>query len=288
MARQLRIEFPGAVYHITSRGNARGNIFEQIADKRLFISILTQVIERNNWLCHAYCLMDNHYHLLIETIDANLSVGMRQLNGVYTQSFNRIHKRVGHLFQGRYKSIHVEQETYLLELCRYIVLNPIRAGMVKSADQYTWSSYKATAGMVEQPPFLTAAWILRHFGKQRRMAQKKYRAFVSEGLDRPSPMEALVAQCILGSERFIEKIKHSMSNGELSSEIPKRQRLISRPSLEQLFPMDIKITKSHRNEFIKEAFQHYGYTQSEISRHIKLHYSTISRLINNQTSKLKT
>jgi putative transposase len=112
MARQLRLEFPGAIYHVTSRGNARQAIFLDDHDRLNFLDILGNIIGRSNWLCHAYCLMDNHYHLLIENIDPNLSLGMRQLNGVYTQTFNRKHNRVGHVFQGRYKSIIVEKDSF--------------------------------------------------------------------------------------------------------------------------------------------------------------------------------
>ena len=126
MARPLRIEYPGAVYHVTSRGNARKKIFLDDIDRDEFLATLGWVVERFGWGCHAYCLMDNHFHLLIETPKPNLSLGMRQLNGVYTQRFNRRHKRVGHLFQGRFKAILVERDSYLLELARYIVLNPVR------------------------------------------------------------------------------------------------------------------------------------------------------------------
>jgi REP element-mobilizing transposase RayT len=139
MARPLRIEYPGAVYHITSRGNAYQDVFLDDADRERFLEVLKQTVDRFNWLCHAYCLMMNHYHLLIETVDPTLSRGMRQLNGVYTQAFNRRHERVGHLFQGRYKAILVEKETYLLELSRYIVLNPVRAKMVKKPEEWEWS-----------------------------------------------------------------------------------------------------------------------------------------------------
>lgn len=117
----------------------------------MFLEVLSEVCERFNWECHAYCLMSNHYHLLIETPDANLSQGMRQLNGVYTQRFNRVHGRVGHVFQGRYKGILVEKDSYLLELARYIVLNPVRAGMVRSAKDWPWSSYRATCGQIKPP-----------------------------------------------------------------------------------------------------------------------------------------
>ena len=126
MTRPLRIEFPGGVYHITSRGNGQQEIFLTEADRELFLDLLGQAIDRFQWLCHAYCLMANHYHLLIETPEANLSRGMRHLNGVYTQRFNRQHQRGGHVFQGRYKAIVVQKDSHLLALCRYVVLNPGR------------------------------------------------------------------------------------------------------------------------------------------------------------------
>ena len=134
MARPIRIEYPGAVYHVTSRGNAGNKIFSDDQDREIFLPILAAVVKRYNWLCHAYCLMDTHYHLMIETPDANLSIGMRQLNGIYTQKYNRRHETPGHIFQGRYKAILVQKENYLLELCRYVVLNPVRAGVVQKPE----------------------------------------------------------------------------------------------------------------------------------------------------------
>lgn len=127
MARPLRIEYPGAVYHLTSRGNRQEAIFQDDEDRYGFLDIFGKTVRRYNWICHAYCLMDNHYHLLVETPDGNLSLGMRQLNGLFTQLINRRHGKVGHVFQGRFKSILVEKEAHLLELCRYVVLNPVRA-----------------------------------------------------------------------------------------------------------------------------------------------------------------
>jgi len=145
MARPLRIEFPGAVYHVTSRDNTRAPIFIDDSDREDFLSILGSVVRRYNWLCHAYCLMGNHYHLIIETIEGNISRGMRQLNGVYTQKFNWKHARTGHIFQGRFKAILVEKESYLLEVSRYVVLNPVRANMVERPEAWRWSNYAATA-----------------------------------------------------------------------------------------------------------------------------------------------
>ncbi len=151
MARQLRLEFPGGVYHVTSRGDGGEDIYLSARDKKIFLLILGAACERFNWYCHSYCLMTNHYHLLIETPLGNLSKGMHYINGVYTQKFNRTHGRVGHVFQGRYKSIVVDKNTYLLELVRYIVLNPVRACMVRQASEWRWSSYLAICGEVNTP-----------------------------------------------------------------------------------------------------------------------------------------
>jgi REP element-mobilizing transposase RayT len=182
MARPLRIEYPGAVYHITSRGNERKEIFKSEGDRADFLNVLHSVNKRYNWLCHAYCLMDNHYHILIETPDGNLSRGMRQLNGVYTQIFNKQHGRVGHLFQGRYKAILVEKESHLLEVCRYVVLNPVRARIVESPDQWKWSSYMGTAGKGKPHPSLTSTWVLGQFSLRRNEAEASYREFVRNGI----------------------------------------------------------------------------------------------------------
>ena len=154
MARPLRIEFPGALYHVTSRGDGRDDIYFEDQDRELWLNVLDLVCGRYNWIIHAYCQMGNHYHLLIETPDGNLARGMRQLNGVYTQRFNQAHNRVGHVFQGRYKAIIVQKDAYLLELSRYIVLNPVRAHMVRTARDWAWCNYRATAGMASAPKWL--------------------------------------------------------------------------------------------------------------------------------------
>ena len=171
---------PGAVYHVTSRGNARDDIFTTDADRVKFLNILGNTVGKYNWLCHAYCLLDNHYHLVIETPDPNLSLGMRHLNGVYTQTFNRTHQRVGHVFQGRYKAILVEKDSHLLELCRYVVLNPVRAGMVPNPADWKWSSYKSTGYAGKPPEFLATDWVLGQFAEEKVPARQRYRKFVAE------------------------------------------------------------------------------------------------------------
>lgn len=186
MARPLRIEFAGTLYHVTSRGDRREAIFEDEDDRLLFLSVLKEVVERFNWLCHAYCLMNNRYHLMVETPDCNLSKGMRQLNGMFTQASNRRHRRSGHLFQGRFKGILVDKQSYLLELSRYVVLNPVRAGMVKRAEAYPWSSYRAMMGLAPIPTWLATDGVLSHFGKRRAVARQRYSRFVQEGVGRAS------------------------------------------------------------------------------------------------------
>jgi len=268
MSRPLRIEFAGAVYHLTSRGNARQRIFADDQDRERFLGVLGNVVDRYKWLCHAYCLMDNHYHLIIETPRTNLSLGMRQLNGIYTQVYNRRHRRVGHLFQGRFKAILVERDAYLLELCRYVVLNPVRARVVRQPGQWKWSSYRATAGLVPAPRHLTVDWVLSQFGSESQKAKTNYRRYVEEASDVPSPWEKLKGQVYLGSDEFVAKYQP----GRLIREIPRRQTQARRPSLRELFG-----GRWSTGVAIVSAYREYGYRLAEIANHLEVHYSTISR-----------
>lgn len=281
MARPLRIEYPGAVYHITARGNARQNIFVNDTDRTSFLEILAETTMRYNWLCHAYCLMDNHYHLLLETPDPNLSLGMRQLNGVYTQSFNRQHLRVGHVFQGRFKSILVEKETHLLELCRYIVLNPVAARLVRCPSEHSWSSYNFTAKSIKKTEFLYTDWLLAQFSSSRKTARKLYMDFVTAGISDNSvrPWEKLFGQVILGEEAFVSKIQKLIDEKKNVKEIPKIQRFPGRPALNELFKENTLHNKSERNRIIHHAHLEYGYTLKEIGDTLGIHYSTVSRVI---------
>jgi len=275
MARPLRIEFAGALYHVTSRGDGRDDIFLDEEDRELWLDVLETVCERFNWVVHAYCQMGNHYHILIETPDGNLSKGMRQLNGVYTQRFNRTHNRVGHVFQGRYKAILVQKDAYLLELSRYIVLNPVRARMVRSARDWPWSNYRATAGMTAAPNWLETDWILAAFAERKQEAQAAYRRFVADGKNQPSPWEELKNQIYLGSDAFVDAMQRRMDGDQHLSEIPKMQRRpVARP-LTWYF-------EKHRDRdtAIFEAFTSGGYNMREIGDHVGVHYSRISRIVN--------
>ncbi len=245
MARPLRIEYAGAVYHVTSRGNEKKPVFKNDQDRENFLNTVQHVNKRYNWICHAYCLMTNHYHLLIETPEGNLSLGMRQLNSVYTQLFNKYHGRSGHLFQGRYKAILIQKDSHLLEVCRYVVLNPVRARMVEAPEGWKWSSYLATAGKAESHPCLTKDWVLGQFSRKRDKAEKEYRQFVQWGIDIP--------------------------------EIPRSQRYSTRPSLAVLLPDSVMNNHRKLMKKVSEAVEKYGYHQSELARHVAVHYSTISR-----------
>jgi putative transposase len=207
MARPLRLEYSGALYHITSRGNGRAKIFRSDKDRDGFLTIVDAVIQKYRWLLHAYCLMDNHYHLVVETPEGNLSRGMRQLNGLYTQKFNWRHHGTGHVFQGRYKAILVDKESYLLELCRYIALNPVRAKIREKPEDWPWSSYRPTAGLSSPPSFLITDWILGQFGKRKKQAQSWYRTFVLEGISRESPWAEVKWQIFLGDTRFMDTFR---------------------------------------------------------------------------------
>jgi len=280
MARPLRIEYPDAVYHVTSRGNARSDIFHSDQDREEFLFILDTVVRRFNWLCHAYCLMGNHYHLIIETPDGNLSLGMRQLNGIYTQKYNYLHGKTGHVFQGRYKAILVEKESYLLELCRYVVLNPVRAKIFSKPEEWKWSSYHYTAGIKKAPGYLTTDWILGHFSKNKTEAQKLYCKFVKEGINANSPWNELQGQILLGEKTFIEKYLKRLHGKEQIKEIPRIQRYLNRPKLADLFCKED--TKKVRDKNIHAAHVRYGYRLNEIAAYLGIHYTTVSKVLKNE------
>jgi putative transposase len=282
MARPLRVEYPGALYHLTSRGNARADIFRDDADREEFLAVLSAVVERFGWRLYAYCLMDNHYHLMVETPKANLSLGMRQLNGVYTQRLNRRHARVGHVFQGRFKAIVVDKQAYLLELSRYVVLNPVRARMVKTPARYRWSSYRASAGLQDPPGFLDAPALLAHFAGSPPAARRQYVAFVEAGLRTPSPWEKLTGQVLLGEDAFMRKVAPKLKSRILAKEIPTAQRHAVRPSLKQAFGRVKPEQRVARDRLVATLHLKHGYTQAQIAAHLDLHYATVSRIVKRQ------
>jgi putative transposase len=223
--------------------------------------------------------MDNHYHLVVETPDANLSRGMRQLNGEYAQLFNWWHKKIGHVFQGRYKAILVEKESYLLEVCRYVVLNPVRAHIVLEPKEWKWSSYCATIGQTDTVVKLSVEKLLAQFSDTKRSAVRAYVDFINDGMEKSSIWEDLKGQIILGTDNFAEKISR-MLEGEKDNmkEIPQMQRYVGRPLLEDIFcDLDHK-AKGVKVQAVNEAYS-YGYTMRQIAGYLGVHYTTVSRLL---------
>ena len=273
MARPIRIEFNGALYHVTSRGDRREAIYEDDADRERFLEVLGQVVPDFNWVVHAYCLMGNHYHLLVETPDANLAKGMRQLNGVYTQYSNRRHARTGHVFQGRYKAILVDRDSYLLELARYVVLNPVRARMVRSPDAWAWSSYRAMLGADVAPAWLATDGLLAAFSRRRAEARRRYLKFVAEGVGAEPIWQHLNRQVYLGDDAFVTRMQKRRKQSDDVS-VPRAQRRPPAPTLAR-----IEARHADRDKAMVAAHATGEYSYQQIAEHFGVHFTTVGRVV---------
>lgn len=294
MGRPLRIEYPGALYHITSRGNEKKDIFLDNNNRIKFLDILEDYHERYGILIHSYVLMDNHYHLILETPKGNLLKVMHGINGSYTGYFNRRYGRVGHLFQGRYKGIIVDKDNYLLELSRYVHLNPLRAKIVERPELYEWSSYPAYVGKQKERKWMEYSWILSKFGNKKNAARRNYRKYVEEGLKgkMDTPLKDLYAQVILGGEEFREKIRKMLKSQKLSDEIIEKARFAEKREPEEIikevtraFCMDGRETlikgknKKGRKIAIYLIQRYSGLSNREIGEIFGgIHYSSISKI----------
>ena len=274
MTRPVRIEFEGALYHVTSRGDRREDIYEDDSDRLQFLEILGEVVETFNWVCHAYCQMGNHYHLVVETPEGNLSKGMRQLNGVYTQTLNRRHGRVGHLFQGRYKAILVDADAYLLELTRYVVLNPVRARMVAGPGEWRWSSYLDMIGKRNPPRWLARGGLLAQLETDREEAVRRYVAFVGEGIGKESIWRDLNRQIFLGNEAFVERMQTKSEGLSKTVGVPKAQKRRPAAPLEELASR-----YEDRNQGIVAAYATGEYSYQQIGDFYGLHFTTIGKIL---------
>ena len=281
MSRPVRIEYPGATYHITSKGTERGNgqaVFQDREDRSAFLNTLDNVVSRFGWLIHSYVLMDNYYHLVVEIREQNLSKGMRQLNGVYTQHFNRRHGQEGPIFQGRFKSVLFEKSSYLLPVCRDVVLNPVRERSPSHLNRYRWSSYRALAGLARKPSFLHDAEVLDSFGKRDQERQQKYRKYVQDGFELESPLLDRSNQVLLGSPKFLRAMQPVLQGEKLAKRGPKQAK--RRRSLQALFKNVDQKSRAERNELICKAHVDYSYTLMDIGEHLGLHYTTVSKIVN--------
>ncbi len=283
MARPLRIEYRDAFYHVTARGNEQGTIYRDDKDKERFLAYLESAVVRYKAVIHAYCLMSNHYHLLISTPAGNLSQILRHINGAYTVYFNKRHKRVGHLFQGRYKAILVEADEYAGELSRYIHLNPVRAGLVDRPENYIWSSYLSYIDRRKASDWLKTDWLLRYFGKRLSDSVNAYREFVEarSGVAKESPLGAAVASSVLGSEEFIDDIRERYLSGR-----KKDRNLPALAALTRISPKDItgKVRLEFRDDpdlekkvgiYLSHRFS--GVTLKEIGQLFSISESAVSQ-----------
>ncbi len=237
MARPLRITYPGAYYHVTSRGNEQKDVFKSQRDREKFLEYLASATERYGALIHAYCLLSNHYHLLLETPEGKLSQIMRHINGAYTTYFNVKRRRAGHLFQGRFKAILIEAGEYALELSRYIHLNPVRAGMVTRPEEYRWSSYNSYIGQSVAPSWLKVETVLDYFSSNATEAKQKYRSFVENllGEKYESPFKNTFGGAVLGTTEFVEMLtKAHLAEKELDRAVPGIRQFKSKPEPEEI------------------------------------------------------
>lgn len=301
MARPLRIQFPGAIYHITCRGNERREIFYEDEDKRIFLDVLKKSLEIYNVNLFAYVLMKNHFHFLLKTPKGNLSEFMRHFNISYTANFNRRHNRVGHLFQGRYKSFLIEEESYLLEVSRYLHLNPVRIKEIKGKSfkekmkyltQYKGSSLAGYIGLKGRKEFINYGFLLSQYGGDNGKGRKAYRDFMEEGLREKieSPFKEAVGQVILGRKEFIERIiEKYLKNEKGEREKPSLKELRKVLSVEDIIEKTLEITGRKKEEFfskgkvvkeraiLMEMLYRYGrINQMEIGKMMGLDYSTVS------------
>lgn len=282
MARPIRLLYPYALYHVVARGNNRQPIYSTSSDYRRFLRILRETIERYQWKCAAYCLMPNHYHLLIQTPNTNLPQGMKHLNGVYALETNKIHKRVGHIFQGRYQAHIIEEDSYALNTARYILHNPVKAGLCKHPADWLWTSWMFTIHPETSPTWFYPEFVPRFFHQQKATSINAFVDFLSQQPEEPykPPPQHKRPSITQGSKQYLDWLNESHNDQEWTKEIPKQDRLINRLSLAELFGDDKNIKKDERNWLIFVAHVYAGYTQKAVADFLKIHYTTVSRIIN--------
>jgi len=283
MGRPLRIEFENAVYHITSRGNERKKIYRDDGDKEKFLELLEDYKNRYNFLIHCFVLMDNHYHLVIETLRPNLIKIMHGLNSGYTGYFNKKYKRSGHLFQGRYKAIIVDKENYLLELSRYVHLNPLRAKIINKPQDYKWSSYGGYIRKKEVNNLNNYNWLLSIFGNEEKKSRRQYKEFVEEGIAKKleNPVKRAVGNMILGSKEFIDSILVKIDRDEIGQEIANRNEI-----LKTINPQEVIKEVSNKYKIKPIEITNTG-TRNNEARNVAIYITrNVCELSNKETAKI--
>lgn len=296
MGGPLRIEYPGALYHITIRGNERKKIFLDDGDRTQFLEILSDYHHRYDIRIHSFVLMENHYHLILETPQGNLLKVMHGINGRYTGYFNKKYRRTGHLFQGKYKGILVDKDAYLLQLSRYVHLNPEKAGIVERPEHYLWSSYQGFIGKGKKYEWVEYSWILEQFGTDEQKASRDYKIFVDAGLkdEQGSPFIALQGRVILGDETFLEKTKKLLAGKRISREVVERNKLRMAPLPEKIITVvadtcgvkeEIITASGGKNNKAKKVAMYLMYQYSDLGNTEigelfgNIHYSAVSKAV---------
>ncbi len=304
MGRPLRIEYPGALYHVISRGNEKRRLFDDDSDRVKFLRILEDYHERYGILIHSYVLMNNHYHLVIETPKGNLLKVMHGINSRYTGYFNRRYGRVGHLFQGRYKGILIDKDNYLLQLSRYVHLNPVRANIMEKPESYEWSSYPGYVRKNKEVKWVDYSWILSKFHRNREEARKKYRGFINEEINKKEDgtFKNLYGQIILGGEEFVEKIKGLIKGKPISGEIIERNRLMEYIQPDEIVRVIAKNFAIKEEEITKKGTRdnpartiaiyfvkrYTGLSNQEVGKLFGgIHYSAVSKVSARLEDKMK-
>lgn len=281
----MRIEYPGAAYHIYARGNRRRDIFLDREDRVRFVRYLEECCQRQELLLHAYCLMTNHYHLLLETVRPNLARSMHLLNGRYARCFNHRHELTGHVFQGRYGAILVQKQGYLLDLARYIALNPVRAGVVDRPEDYDWSSFRTEIGLPRrQPTAGVSGFLLEQFADAGENPENRYLEYVMDGVSSPSPLRAVAGGIALGSRAFVDSIVERISSRPIAPGISADQTRICRRPLDDVFSGDARTLRPKRDAAILEAVRECGYRQKEVAAYLGLHPVTVCRIVGRMSS----
>lgn len=296
MARPLRIQFPGAVYHVTNRGNERKNIFQDDADRNAFLKILSESIDTYGIILHSFVLMNNHWHLLVQTPLANLSEFMRHFNITYTSHFNRRHHRVGHLYQGRYRSLLVEEDAYLCMVSRYIHINPVKTAIMRRQTpekqlhhlwNYHWSSLPGYVDFTPKLKFVEYATVLAEYKNSRQPAEKAYQEQLTKDLIKGlSIHDRIVGQSILGSESFIAGIKETHIADIRDRERPAVGRIHQYLSIEKVLAVaekelnssDLLRSKGMTRQIVMTLLYKYaGLNNRQIAELLNLDYSTVSQ-----------
>jgi putative transposase len=282
MARRPRLLYPGAVYHVMSRGNRKASIFENDDDRLHFFETIATATSRYAALVYEACQMTNHYHLVLSTPRGNLSAFMQYLNGAFAQASNRRHGRTGHLFEGRFRSIAVQRDSYLRRACRYVVLNPVRARVVAEPAAWGWSTFRATAGFEEPPAWLHTGWLKDAFGSvSDEEAQQAYRTFVSEPTRRATRFDSSVLAC--GTPTFQRLVLKEAQRTSPERLLPLSTRVLARPALDELLG-DRRLRRYGRDVAMQEAHAVHGYTLTQIGGFLRLDRSTVSKALRRRAS----